>query len=125
MERRTRRFGIGDMLIFIAALGVGISGARALWQMQVEKPGSYWTPITPSWLMAAAMASSIATPLTLACLAFRLRRPRPPRRRLWMQPGAAAVLACTLLFGSRESRWPRPSHGGMSTRSPARRRGCV
>ena len=99
MERRTRRFGIGDMLIFIAALGVGISGARALWQMQVEKPGSYWTPITPSWLMAAAMASSITTPLTLACLAFRLRRPRPPRRRLWMQPGAAAVLACTLLFG--------------------------
>jgi peptidoglycan/LPS O-acetylase OafA/YrhL len=99
MERGTRRFGIGDMLIFIAALGVGISGARALWQMQVEKPGSYWTPITPSWLMAAAMASSIATPLTLACLAFRLRCPRPPRRRLWMQPGAAAVPAYTLLFG--------------------------
>jgi hypothetical protein len=45
------------------------------------------------------MGSSIATPLTLACLTFRLRRPRPHRRRLWMQPGAAAVLACTLLVG--------------------------
>jgi hypothetical protein len=98
MERKTRRFGLGDMLILIAALGVGISGARELWRMQVEKPGSYWTPITPSWLMAAAVASSIATPLTLACLAFRLRRPRPSRRRLWMQPGSAAVLACSILF---------------------------
>src|SRR5262245_28247610 len=77
MERKTRRFGLGDMLILIAALGVGISGARGLWRMQVEKPGSYWTPITPSWLMAAAMVSSMAAPLTLACLALRLRRPRP------------------------------------------------
>jgi hypothetical protein len=98
MERKTRRFGLGDMMILIAALGVGIHGARGLWRMLVEKPGSYWTPMTPSWLMAAAMASSIATPLTLACLAFRLRSPRPPRRRLWLQPGAAAVLTCTLLF---------------------------
>ncbi|WP_406695128.1 hypothetical protein V5E97_29235 [Singulisphaera sp. Ch08] len=98
MERKTRRFGLGDMMILIAALGTGMYGARGLWRMQVEKPGAYWTPITPSWLMAAAMAASIATPLTISCLAFRLRRPRPPRRRLWLQPGTAAMLACMLLF---------------------------
>jgi hypothetical protein len=98
MGSKTRYLGLGDMLLLVAALGAGISGARALWRLEVEKPGSYWTTITPSWLTAAAMASSIATPLTLACLASRLRRPRPPRRRLWMQPGAAAMLACTLLF---------------------------
>jgi hypothetical protein len=98
MERRTRRFGLGDMLILIAALGAGMYGAREMWRMQVEKPGSYWTSVTPSWLMAAAMAASFATPMTLACLAFRLRGPRPPRHRLWLQPGAAAMLACSLLF---------------------------
>src|SRR5262249_17938993 len=49
-------------------------------------------------LLAAAMAASFATPLTMACLALRLRRPRPPRRRIWMQPGAAAALACALIF---------------------------
>lgn len=98
MRRRTRRFGLGDMLILIAALGAGMYGARELWRLQNEEPGSYWTSITPSWLMAAAMGASVATPLTLACLAFRLRDPRPPRRRLWLQPGAAAMLACALLF---------------------------
>jgi hypothetical protein len=86
------------MLILIGALALAMHGAFGLWEMQVEKPGSYWWPITPSWLMAAAIASSIATPLTVACLALRLRRPRPPRRRLWLQPGAAAMLACALLF---------------------------
>jgi hypothetical protein len=87
MERRTRRFGLADMLILIAALGAGMYGARELWRMQVEKPGSYWTSITPSWL-TAAMSASVATPLTLGCLAFRL----------WLQPGTAAMLACSMLF---------------------------
>lgn len=103
MERRTRRFGLGDLLILIAALATGIGSARELWRLQVEKPGSYWWSITPSWLMAAAIAASFATPMTLACLAFRLRRPRPPRRRLWLQPGAAAMLVCTLLFALKEA----------------------
>src|SRR3954454_15300062 len=95
MEQRTRRFGLADMLILIAALGAGMYGARELWRMLDEKPGSYRTSVTPSWLMAAAMAASVATPMTLACLAFRFRSPRPPRR-LWTHPdggrrGADAV----------------------------------
>ena len=44
MERRIRRFGLADMLILVAALGMGMYGARELWRLQVEKPGSYWTP---------------------------------------------------------------------------------
>ncbi len=98
MGRKARRFGLGDTMILVAALGAGMYGACGLWRMQVEGPGSYWSSITPSWLLAAAMAASVATPLTLACLAFRLRSPRPTRRRLWLQPGTAAMLACSLLF---------------------------
>jgi hypothetical protein len=33
MERKSRRFGLGDMLILIAALGAGMNGARELWRM--------------------------------------------------------------------------------------------
>ena len=98
MERRTRRFGLADMLILIAALGAGMYGARELWRMLDEKPGSYWTSVTPSWLMAAAMAASVATPHDAGLPGVPAPRPRPPRRRLWTQPGTAAMLACTLLF---------------------------
>jgi hypothetical protein len=76
MECTTRRFGLGDMLILVAALAAETSGARELWRMQVEEPGSSWWPVTPSWLMAAAVGATIATPLTVACLLFRIRRPR-------------------------------------------------
>ena len=35
MGRKTRRFGLADMLILIAALGAGMYGARELGRMQV------------------------------------------------------------------------------------------
>ena len=125
MERKTRRFGLGDMLILIAALGVAMYGARGLRRMLVEKPGSYSTPDTPSWLMAAAMASSIATPPTLVVSLLAPPPGRqsggsgcsPVRQRCWRA-------RCSL--SSRKSRWPRPSHGGMSpTTTPVRARGRV
>jgi len=98
MDRESRRFGLGDVLILIAALAAGMHGARGLWLLQVEGPGVQTWSVTPKWLMMAAMAASFAAPMTMACLAFRLRRPRPARRRIWMQPGAAAALACALIF---------------------------
>jgi hypothetical protein len=49
-------------------------------------------------LLIAAALSAIATPLTLACLAFRLRRPRPNWRRVAIQPGTAAMLTCAVIF---------------------------
>ncbi|MFO0955968.1 MAG: hypothetical protein U0800_00720 [Isosphaeraceae bacterium] len=107
MVGTTRRFGLGDLLILIFALAAGMQEARNLWRMQVEwqlrieGPGSYWSSVTPPWLKVVAILTSIAIPMTLACLVFRLRRPRPPRRRLWVQPGAAAMLACALLFAAR------------------------
>src|SRR5262249_19766837 len=98
IDRESRRFGLGDVLILIAALAGGLRGARGLWLLQVDGPGVQSWSVTPKWLMVAAMAASFATPLTIACLAFRLRRPRPALRRIWMQPGAAAALACALIF---------------------------
>jgi hypothetical protein len=91
---RARRFGIGDLMILIAALGVGIGSARDIWLGVVETRSGR----TRTWLIAASILSAVATPLTLACLAFCLRRPRPVRRWLWTQPGAAALLACALVF---------------------------
>jgi hypothetical protein len=88
-------------MILIAALGVATWGLRGLWMGIVEDRA--WTAWSlTSWrLVIATVLAAVATPLTVACLVFRLRRPRPPRRRLWIQPGAAAVLACTLVFAVR------------------------
>jgi hypothetical protein len=77
--------------------------------------------------MVAAMASSFATPLTMACLALRLRRPRPARRRIWTQPGAASALACALMFAVKGIEvvaafaWPDT----LSLGSPIGRRACA
>ncbi len=31
MDRKPRRFGMGDLMILIAAIGVGIVGVRGIW----------------------------------------------------------------------------------------------
>jgi hypothetical protein len=88
-------------MILIAALGAGIAGVRAIWLGLVEGPGSWSWYGTPARLMLASMLSAGATPMTLACLAYRLRQPRPAWRRVVIQPGAAALLACSLVFAVR------------------------
>jgi hypothetical protein len=93
-SHKPRRFGIADLMILIAALGVGIAGAWDVWLRVVDTHSGR----TRAWLVFASIVSAVATPLTLACLAFRLRRPRPDRHRLWIQPGAAAILTCSLVF---------------------------
>ena len=103
MDRRPRRFGMGDLMILIAALGVGMANARVLWlALAAEGPSvSVWWYWTTARISAAMMISAWATPLTLACLAFRLRRPRPAWRRVALRPGAAATLSCALIFAVR------------------------
>lgn len=118
MNRRDRRFGLGDLMILIAALGVATWGVRGLWLGIVEERN--WTVWTrTSWrLLIATGLAAVAAPLTAACLVFRLRRPRPPRRRLWVQPGAAAMLACLFIFIVRAVEtaaafaWPDPNRFG-------------
>jgi hypothetical protein len=127
MDRERRRFGLGDLMILIAALAAGMQGARGLWRLQVEGPrGPSWS-LTPTRLMVAAVAASIAAPMTIAVLALRLRRPRPARRRIWTQPGAAAALACALMFAVKGIEvvaafaWPDTlSRGAATIRQAAR-----
>lgn len=71
MRRQTRRFGLADMLILIAALGAGMYGARELWQMQVEKPGTHTDEqvrdhadrllreIDPHWIRSSEAKSTV------------------------------------------------------------------
>ena len=99
MNRKPRRFGMGDLMILIAALGAALTGARSIWLGLVSEPLS-WPP-TPTRLMLAILVSASATPLTLACLVFRIRQPRPPWRRVALQPGTTALIACSLIFAAR------------------------
>ena len=98
MNRQPRRFGMGDLMILIAAIGASVWGTRNVWLELTASLGRGLWYSTSTHLIVATTLSACVTPLTLACLAFRLRRPRPDRRRLFIQPGAAALLACSLLL---------------------------
>lgn len=94
---------MGDLMILIAAIGAGMAGSRQLWLGLLKEWPSlrvwwYWTAVR---LVLAMMLSAWATPLTLACLAFGIRRPRPAWRRVALRPGTAAALACSLVFAAR------------------------
>ncbi len=99
MTRTPRRFSLGDLMILIASLGVAMVGVRSIWLGHLAGRGVIATKqIAYDRLLVTAMLSAIATPLTIACLAFRLRRPRPVWRRAAIQPGTAAMIACLVIF---------------------------
>lgn len=97
-----RRFTLLDGMIAVAALGAGLGLIRPLnldfdWEIYGEiwlNPHLFWD----SWMadQAIVQAFNVATIITfastLATLAFRLRSPKPSRRRLARQPGMAAIL---------------------------------
>ncbi len=108
-----RRFNLGDLMILIAAIALATVTLRSLWQgLTVGDGARYWS-VTPSRLLVAATLSACVTPMTLACLAFRVRRPRPAWRRVALQPGAAASLACSVVFAFQSAEvaasllWPK------------------
>jgi hypothetical protein len=101
MERTTRRFGLGDLLILIAAICVAMMGLRGIRQGLTEGLGAGYWHLTPVRLTLATALSACAMPLTLACLAFRLRRPRPSWRRIALNPGTAAMTVCVIFFAIR------------------------
>jgi hypothetical protein len=98
MDRKTRRFGLSDLMILIAAIALATMTLRNLWQGMTAGPGEYYRSVTPNRLIIATVLSACATPMTLACLAFRVRGPRPPWRRIAIQPGTAALLVCAVIF---------------------------
>ena len=81
-----RKFNLGDGMILIAAAAVAFAIIRAIPNPVARWPFRY----TLNYLSPSCEC------LTLACLAVRLRRPRPDRRRLWRQPGAIACVSAAV-----------------------------
>jgi hypothetical protein len=99
-DSRERRFNVGDALIALGALAISF----ALLRSQPYRGDEFL--ISPGPGPAIARAISIwfgfVTPFlataTLAVLAIRLRRPRPPMHGLTCEAGATACLAAALVM---------------------------
>jgi hypothetical protein len=98
MDRKARRFNLGDLMILVAAIGLATMSLRNLWHGHSADPAERYWSVTLSRLLIAAALSACVTPLTLACLAYRIRGPRPPWRRVARHPGTAALLVCSVIF---------------------------
>jgi hypothetical protein len=106
-----RRFGVADGLILVAATAVGLAARRWLapdltlqqFSEYVTKPPDGRRSLTFILQLTAELSSFAVIPglvtWTLACLLLRLRRPRPPWRRLSRQPGTLACLIATVAIG--------------------------
>ena len=107
-----RRFGVADGLILVAATAVGLATSRWLapdltlqqFSEYVTKPRDGRRSLTFFILQLTAELSSVfvipgLVAWTVACLLLRLRRPRPPWRRLSRQPGTMACLIATVAIG--------------------------
>jgi hypothetical protein len=114
---RCRRFGTGDSMILIAALAVAVTLCRgailATWQsfsilmsppIKPTPPEPYRTYV---WIERDAALKSLPTRLStigiaticttiIAHILIRLRHPRPPLSRLFIQPGFAATTSIVL-----------------------------
>jgi len=101
IRRRTllaRRFTLADAMILIAATAAGLACSRVL--LLTYGLGSSGTPgVLASYLKN--LLHSIEPCLMfwgIGVLICRMRRPRPPLRRLASQPGAVACLAAVLFL---------------------------
>lgn len=106
-----RKFRVADGLILVAATAVGLAPSRwlapdlTLGQLSeyATKPIDGRSSLTFILQLTAELSSFAVIPglvsWTLACLLLRLRRPRPPWRRLSRQPGMMACLIATIAIG--------------------------
>lgn len=85
-----RSLSIADGMIAIAAVAVAMVLVRATLPIDPGSAGRGRLLMTGMMLLANFLA-----PLSFAIVAIRLRRPRPPFRRLARQPGFAACLAAS------------------------------
>jgi hypothetical protein len=96
-----RRFNMADGLIVIAAIAASLALLRdAPWPSHVFIGGNFsYYGETPLAVRMAMRATYVLIPWTVAVFLMRLRRPRPPLRRLVLRPGMAACGAVTLWLG--------------------------
>jgi hypothetical protein len=85
-----RRLTLFDLMILVAATGVGLGMAR-LYEINYQAPSHYRFL---DWLRGPP--SCTATAIAIALIGLRLRRPRPRAIRLLQQPGFTACLAVLL-----------------------------
>ncbi len=126
-DRVERRFTIADGMILVAAAGVALMAIRDTLQWRDFSETSAFADTFVRW---AHDGIYVLGALSTALLICRLRRPRPPRRRLWLLPGTTPALATTVVsleclagavkssVASRRSLEPLPSHifgRGLST----------
>ncbi len=99
-----RRLTVLDLVTLVAASAVGLGVTRTLWDFFL---GEYFYRPISGWTTVAVFARAPETVLVLIPLAttwtftlplLRLRRPRPPLRRLPLQPGTAAWGAAILVL---------------------------
>ncbi len=108
-----RPFTLMDAMILIAATAVALPGARIMMiGIGVASPGESLSgalidlcadgDYKGAGALLAYLSALVAAAWTVAVIPLRLRRPRPPWRRLGRQPGfiaaSAAALALTLLI---------------------------
>lgn len=102
-----RRFTLLDGMVLIAAIAAGLGAARVISQSHlgsnITSAGDAWTLLllAAHWLVIAAPC---AVSLSITLLVLRFVRPRPPRRRMFRQPGTVAILAGALC--PLTSAWP-------------------
>jgi hypothetical protein len=87
-----RCFNLGDGMILIAAIAVGLAfGKRATWHENI--PGLFSVPYAASLCLDS---------LSVAVLLLRSRQPRPPFARMVVQPGVFAcgtAVVCLIVSG--------------------------
>lgn len=89
---RCRPFSVGDAMIFVAAAAVGMAIVKATGMVAMLRANLFV-------VLANSVVLAFSMPLTVAWLVVRLRRPRPPLRRVWWQPGMLAAEAMAVTFG--------------------------
>ncbi len=98
-RRRPRRPPtVVDAMILVAGVAVGLALNRddpKLWDRLSSLPET-WAYSWLWFLLAKSFALGLV-PISLAYLVIRLRRPRPPLRRLILQPGTAACAAVVIV----------------------------
>ncbi len=88
---------LADAMILVAATATAMASIQGLEVWEYD-----WRRIRDVDLvvnLAFTLFGLVLTSLTVSVLAIRLRRPRPPLRRLGRQPGFGACLAATIGLG--------------------------
>jgi hypothetical protein len=103
---RPRRFTLADAMVLVAATAVGLALARAFSGMVFPTSSSFlYGGAVPGPLPGLAPLSRrivlgwpVVAMATLALVGLRLRRPRPPGRRLFAPPGVSACMVAAAVM---------------------------